>query len=486
MKLRRGRKKFIYIIIFVLVAALTFLGVQFFTKTGLFKVYGVVTYDESLTDEEIAALSEIFNEEIRLDKNLTIKAENRLGLALKDNEILTAISVVVSDFYDLNDNIDATSADELFNSTDYTVIDFEDLSFDNKLLKINDKYFLEEFNAGAIFHVMIFESEKFEEEVKPLIADLSYTVLTNDSVLTFAQTGVTALSRGMNAKMNQVDSGEYFAEKIGDFLSGFDITHTSNESSFSSYAYSGNICSDARFIDTLLAIGLDVVELTGNHNVDCGDDDAIATIDTYNEHGIKYVGGGKSAEDAAKPLLLSEKGTGITMLAYNESTGGQTYDATPGANAYDEDNAASEIAAAKARGDVVIVDIQYNECTAYASTYEDPICDAADSAAGDQIGLFRSLIDMGADVVVGTSAHQPQTYELYGNGVIYYGLGNIFFDQVWWPGTTRSLVLVHYFYNNKLIQTRIFPTVYDNNMQTELMDKETAEWFLERLQSVRP
>lgn len=134
----------------------------------------------------------------------------------------------------------------------------------------------------------------------------------------------------------------------------------------------------------------------------------------------------------------------------------------------------------------MIVDIQYYECNAYASTYEDPACDYAGSMAGDQIGFFRHLIDLGADVVVGTSAHQPQTFELYGNGVIYYGLGNLFFDQVWWPGTTRSLILAHHMYNDKILQTEIVPTVYGDEMQTRLMDEETKKWFLKRLIDARP
>ena len=174
------------------------------------------------------------------------------------------------------------------------------------------------------------------------------------------------------------------------------------------------------------------------------------------------------------------------MLAFNQSTGGATLDDTPGANQYYEDVAAEQIKNAKQRGDIVIVDVQYYECSAYASTYEDPICDAANSSAGDQIGFFRHLIELGADVVVGTSAHQPQTFELYNDGVIYYGLGNLFFDQVWWPGTTRSLILVHYFYNGKLLQTKIVPTVYGNDMQTELMDADTTKWYLNRLISVKP
>ena len=210
------------------------------------------------------------------------------------------------------------------------------------------------------------------------------------------------------------------------------------------------------------------------------------TLKIYEQNGIKTVGGGESATAAAVPLNIAEKGTNITMLAYNQSTGGATLDNTPGANQYYEDKAAAEIKAAKDRGDFVIVDIQYYECNGYDVESESKVCDYANSSAGDQVGLFRHLIDLGADIVVGTSAHQPQTFEKYGNGAIYYGLGNLFFDQIKWPGTRRSLVLVHYFYNGKLLQTRIVPTAYDSNMQTAVLDEETAEWFIARLANARP
>ena len=275
-------------------------------------------------------------------------------------------------------------------------------------------------------------------------------------------------------------------DKLKDYLSSFDLTHTSNESSFSEFASNGNICSDSRFFDTLTAIGLDIVELTGNHNQDCGDAAAVETIDLYYENGIKTVGGGKNADEAAIPLEIKEKGSNITFLAYNLSTGGITNDDTPGANEYDEGNFTTEIDKAKSKGDFIVVDIQYFECSEYVSESEDTTCDFPQNTAGDEIEFFRHLIDLGADMVVGTSAHQPQSFELYGDGVIYYGLGNLFFDQIWWPGTTRSLILSHYFYDGKLLQTKIVPTVYDYNMQTELMDSESAKWFLQRLINAKP
>ena len=38
----------------------------------------------------------------------------------------------------------------------------------------------------------------------------------------------------------------------------------------------------------------------------------------------------------------------------------------------------------------------------------------------------------------------------------------------------------------KAIQTGTIYRVYDDSMQTELMDKETSEWFVRRLVQARP
>lgn len=482
---KRNRTKLFFggFVIFAVVFVGAFLGIQFITKTGIFRVPGVVYYDESLTKEELAKLKTIFTEEVDLDKDVTISAKEYSTMPeLHEGELLYEISVPVTDFYDARTDISEFTDDE------YEIISVEDLDFTKKLLAVDGEYYLDDFNSGATFRVIDFDSEKYDEEIAPLVTNtFAKQWPEKSSVLSLAQTGVTAMSRGMNAKLNSVGGdATYFAEKIKDYLSAFDLTHTSNESSFTDMATAHNICSDPRFIDVLTAIGLDIVELTGNHNQDCGNNAASDTIDIYEQNNIKIVGGGKTADAAAVPLELDAKGTNITFLAYNLSTGGATYGDTPGANQYYEENAAAEIAAARERGDFVIVDIQYYECSGYASETEDTTCDYANSAAGDQVGFFRHLIDLGANVVVGTSAHQPQTFELYGDGAIYYGLGNLFFDQIWWPGTTRSLILEHYFYKGKLLQTRITPTVYDSNMQTKLLDKETAEWFTARLISARP
>ncbi len=468
-------------ICFLLAAGLAFFGVQFYLKTGIFKVPGELKF-EGVSEAAVAKYLEAVGE-VELEKDVVVTER---VVERYEGGMLVDVVVPVADFDEPQEAITPEEFEERRKKGE-GVVSVAELDENKKLLKVGEEYYLDGLASGAKFTLLEVNGE-VEEEVT-LVRERLKAILpewpTRETVLTFAQTGVTALSRGMNAKMAQGGDGKYFSANIAEFLRQFDLTHTSNESSFSGWASATNICSDWRFVDTLVDIGLDVVELTGNHNVDCGAGDAVATFEKYQELGIKTVGGGRTATEAEVPLELSLKGTTITMLAYNQSTGGATYGETPGANQYYEENARARIAEAKARGDFVVVDVQFNECIFYDDVNENTYCDRADSAAGDQVGLFRGLIDMGADVVVGTSAHQTQTFEQYNGGEIYYGLGNLFFDQIWWPGTTRSLGLVHYFWKGKLLQTRRFGTVYGSDYQTRLMNTEEIEWFINRLNQAR-
>lgn len=471
------------IIVLLIVAGVVF-GLQWVNHTGIFHKPGQIVFDDSLQPEQRDLINSLMagaDPTIELNSDVAISTITKHSLETIPNSVLYNILVPVTDFYSPLISVDWTEAEN------FDLISILELTSKQKLLAIDGEYYLDTLNSGAFFEYLTFAGDNADVvKITTLLAEHLPEFPTKETLLTFAQTGVTALSRGMNAKLNQAGDASYFAANIGEYLRNFDLTHTSNESSFSALANNRNICSAPSMIDALTSIGLDIVELTGNHNQDCGNDAALSTLQTYAELGIKTVGGGANATLAAEPLILSDKGTNITMLGYNLSTGGYTLGNTPGANFYTTEKARTDIAAAKARGDIVIVDVQYYECNNYDNTADSRVCDYANSAAGDQIGLFREIIDLGADVVVGTSAHQPQTYEVYNNGVIYYGLGNLFFDQIWWPGTTRSLILAHYFWNGNLIQTRIVPTIYGDTMQTTLMDNTSAEAFIERLNQARP
>ncbi len=473
------------LITFVVVVLAVFFGIQLIMKTGIFHQPGKVIFADSTTEANRDFVNNLLTDELKLEQDVIIGASEsttQLDLSTTDSTlVLYDILLPVTNFYSAATNV--TSAE----AKSGTLVSVWDLNAEQKLLSLDGNYYLDSLTSGAFFQY--FEISGLPQDVETIANLLKSNIAalpTSDTVLTLAQTGVTALSRRMNTKLTQVGDATYFAEQIADFLSSFDLTHTSNEASFSASANGANICAQPAMIDTLTAIGLDIVELTGNHNQDCGDQDAISTIDQYHALGIQTVGGGKTATEAAVPLEINQDNNHLTMLAYNLSTGGYTLDDTPGANFYTEEKAQTDIAAARQRGDFIIVDVQYYECNEYADPNENTTCDAANSSAGDQIGFFRHLIDLGANIVVGTAAHQPQTFELYRDGAIYYGLGNLFFDQSAWPGTTRSLILVDYFWQNQLLQTHIVPTIYDDNFQTRLMSDADAAVFLNRLIQARP
>lgn len=344
-------------------------------------------------------------------------------------------------------------------------------------------------------NIYLISLDNLDSRVRVINVDGKYPldVLAGDpEFLTINQTGVTALTRQMLTKLNVVGDGAYFAEKVADFLSSTDLTHISNEISFSDSCTNSiamTLCSDPRMYSAITAIGTDIVELTGNHNNDWGKTANLETIEMYRDEGLLTFGGGTSEEDAAIPLEFKQDGTSITWIGINNSTSTQTngqgaIGEYPGANIYNEAIVRSQIEEAKSRGDYIIIDVQFFECYSYPEDGEEmPSCDYPITG---QEAFFKELIDMGADMVVGTQAHQPQTFELYHDKPIYYGLGNLFFDQTYWPGTMRSLILTHYFSGQKLLQTRITPTMYDRNYQTAIMSEQDSKNYLTRLAEASP
>ena len=376
---------------------------------------------------------------------------------------------------------------ELKNISDEAVafIPADTLTGEVKLLNFEGAYYLDSFNTGAVFRQAVFSGGG-----AAALSDLKLNSLAaKDTTLKVNMSGVTALTRVMMRKLSSVRDPLYFSAKIGEFMADADITHVSNEVSFRSGCTYSNVsfCSPPEFIETLKASGVDLVEITGNHNNDNGSIYNTESINLYHGLNMATFGGGLNSTEAAKPHVAEQKGSKITFIGYNMADGAGSgaiaRESTAGANIYTEAKARADIEAAKQNSQFVVVNIQYAECQAYPAGYvEFPQCDGV---IGGQEEAFRKMIDLGADMVVGSSAHQPQTYELYKGKPIYYGLGNMYFDQTQWPGTERGVILTHYFVGGKLVQTKLSPTVYDRDLQTRLMTGEEAVYLLERLNAAR-
>jgi len=378
------------------------------------------------------------------------------------------------------------------------LIEDSELSKEYKLLTIDNKYYLDTFDTGIEISLVVDLQDdniniSFVSNIIKKNIGLNSSDFSEDTVAKINMTGVTALTRRVLQAMDTRNDYDYPSEKIAEFLADADITHTSNEVSFveGCTSYSGiRFCSNPESIAVLKAIGVDIVELTGNHNNDYGSQYNTETIETYIDEGIEYFGGGLDSEDASEPYIVEVNETSIAFLGYNYydavvagSTNALAGESRAGANPYSESQMKEDIEKVRDEVDIVIMDFQYQECYSYPSS--DVIYPVCYKPISNQSNVFRKAIDYGADIVIGTQAHQPQTYELYEEGIIFYGLGNLFFDQSMWIGTRQGMILTHYFKDGELIQTKITPTMYDSNLQVEVADEEDSELLLELLSTAR-
>ena len=162
-------------------------------------------------------------------------------------------------------------------------VPLEQLSPQLKLLTFEGAYYLDSFTTGAVFRVA-----EFNGGGGGGLKDLALNKYsTKDTTLKVNMTGVTALTREMMRKMSSVGGPTYYSEKIGPFLADADITHVSNEVSFKpGCGYSTALfCSPPEMIEALKASGVDLVELTGNHNNDVGSQYNTETINLYHSLG---------------------------------------------------------------------------------------------------------------------------------------------------------------------------------------------------------
>jgi hypothetical protein len=284
-------------------------------------------------------------------------------------------------------------------------------------------------------------------------------------------TGTTALTRGTGRLMDE-NGSLYPAENIGELLRSADVTHISNEISFDpncKLESSGTrFCSKDEYFDLLNSIGTDVIELTGNHEMDYGSGPFLHSLDLYTQSNIPYYGGGRDLKEAAKPLKMVVKGNRIAFLGCNSV--GPKYDlaeeGSPGSNPCDTERMRQTIIELRNEGYNPIVTFQHME-----------VCQA--DPVSPQRGDFQRAANAGAVIVSGSQGHCPQVMEFFGYSVIHYGLGNLFFDQM---DKIERLAFIdrYWFYDNRLIGVDPIAIIRDDEAQPRIMTPEESAWFLER------
>lgn len=354
-------------------------------------------------------------------------------------------------------------------------ISFEELSPKVKVVSLGEQNLITGFDEYPfVEEVWVKEDPNIGlfDKIQEILGDVNFDSDTLSSVVV---TGTSVMgARGLYIKSQEVGDPIYPIREIADVLKSADIAHISNESVFLSGCTQrlGTLvfCGTLESFEAFTFAGVDVVGLTGNHILDYGDDNFLATLDLYTKNNIQYFGGGVNFKDAHTPAVVEVKGMTFAFLGYNIIPPVSSFatDTEPGCAELDMDQMLSDIQDASGKYDFLLIDMQWgNEYESKPLSYQ------------EEYG--RAAIDAGADIVTGVHPHWVQKMEYYKDGVIFYGIGNLLFDQMWSQRTREGLMVKHYFYNGKYLGFDLIPTIVYEGAQPRPVGGDDAERIINYL-----
>jgi hypothetical protein len=356
------------------------------------------------------------------------------------------------------------------------LLPFDSLSPRWKVLSVDDLSPLDPgFDASGYPLVVDFGLSGDPDLFDPVAAALGWPATNRDpeKLTMVAITGVTALTRA-TAWAIDLKGIDWAIAGVVDWLRTPDITHVSHEVSFTPDCPPVNpsrdvmrFCGQPNQIDLLAEIGVDVIELTGNHVMDYGPAPMLYTLDAYDERGWAIYGGGRDLQQAEQPALLEHNGNRFAFLGCNPAGPPRDWATVdgPGSTPCDMPALMQQISDLRASGVLPIVTFQWNE--AYRNW---PLPKQAET--------FRQAAEAGAVIVSGSQAHQPMGFEFRGDSIIHYGLGNLFFDQMWSLETRQEFVDRYLFYDGRLLSLELKTAMLEDYARPRPMDEEERAEFL--------
>ena len=376
------------------------------------------------------------------------------------------------------------------NPSSIAVIPFEQISPQWKILKIDgvsplDKPFNQDKYPLIVTFRLVTEFE-VTSELDGLAARLREQIPASNrdesKMTVLVMTGTTAITRGVAYKVT-INDAEYPIAEVKDWFLDADFRHVSNESPFvedcpppDPYASSLVFCTAPEMIEVLENIGVNIVELSGNHIKDYLEENLLYTLSLYEERDWAYYAAGRNADTARQPVLLEHNGNKLAFIGCNAVGPSSVWarEDRAGAAECDLEYLTQTIADLKDNGYVVVATFQHEELAKQdgaAAVYM-----YAEKISGD----FKEVAEAGASIVQGSQAHYPMGFEFVGDSFIHYGLGNFLFDQMWDPNR-NEFIDRHIIYDGKYINTELLTAYLMDWSQPTPMDQESRERFLEEI-----
>jgi len=284
----------------------------------------------------------------------------------------------------------------------------------------------------------------------------------NNSLINFLFFGDIMLDRHVKEIMNKNGRVDYLLKNLAGgekrFFQGIDVIGANLEGAVTvgGQHYPPEISIDFAFdpkdVAQLKNYGFSFFSLANNHILDQGQAGFTETQKNLGELGFDYAGCADRKVDECSVKIKEINGVRIGFLAYSMVYG-----------VLDEDKVVEQIKSLKKETDFVVVNMHWGV------EYEQ-------QARSNQIALAHKMVDIGADIIIGSHPHVVQEMEVYKNKPIFYSLGNFIFDQYFSRETQEGLGIGLSIDNGKIAITLL--PFQSKVSQVELMAGNDKQKFL--------
>ncbi|MEK0312860.1 CapA family protein [Cohnella sp. 56] len=221
--------------------------------------------------------------------------------------------------------------------------------------------------------------------------------------------------------------------------------------------------------------GLDVVGLANNHTLDQGWEGLSDTMDALDDIKLKHMGSGADDKEAFAPVYMEHGGINVAYIAVSNVVPEGSWKAGPNhpgvAETYDTTRAVAAVKEARKLADIVVVMVHWGN-------------ERADTPKKAQFDVGHTLIDAGADLIIGSHPHVLQGFEAYKGKWIAYSLGNFVFTTREGYSKTQDTGILTATCNADGACELKFDPMYAKDSQPRPMEPEQAQALFDRLNKV--
>lgn len=170
------------------------------------------------------------------------------------------------------------------------------------------------------------------------------------------------------------------------------------------------------YVDGLVGAGFHVLNVANNHSQQHGPTPFEETVSLLDRAGIGVLGL-RGDTGTSRPVHRTVRGIAVSFVGYSLRPRQYFTEVPRYAEGHDADILA-DVKAARAGCDVLVVSLHWGD-------------EFIQRPSPDEVRLARSIVEAGADVVIGHHPHVLRGVERHGRGWIVYSLGNFVCDMLW-------------------------------------------------------